>query len=144
MRRRARTGAPTSATATVSLHAPNDTLRDYAERPDAPSLADKGVSAILMFSSTPVSVLSESMFSAMNSFLLVAVPLFVGVVSMAITSIYFALAGAVVGVLLAALLVLCRTGTANVVESRSGRRDADRTPTTSTTTKAPPTPALES
>jgi tripartite ATP-independent transporter DctM subunit len=44
--------------------------------PLAIGLGLASVSAILMFSSTPVSVLSESMFSAMNSFLLVAVPLF--------------------------------------------------------------------
>ncbi len=44
--------------------------------PLAIGLGIASVSAILMFSSTPVSVLSESMFSAMNSFLLVAVPLF--------------------------------------------------------------------
>lgn len=44
--------------------------------PLAIGLGIASVSAILMFSATPVSVLSESMFSAMNSFLLVAVPLF--------------------------------------------------------------------
>lgn len=44
--------------------------------PLAIGLGIASVSAILIFSSTPVSVLSESMFSAMNSFLLVAVPLF--------------------------------------------------------------------
>ncbi|UUZ74069.1 TRAP transporter large permease subunit [Polaromonas sp. P1(28)-8] len=35
-----------------------------------------GVASIFMFTSTPLNLLSESMFSAMNSFLLVAVPLF--------------------------------------------------------------------
>ncbi len=44
--------------------------------PLAIGLGLASVCAIVMFSSTPVSVLSESMFSAMNSFLLVAVPLF--------------------------------------------------------------------
>lgn len=44
--------------------------------PLAIGLGLSSVAAILLFSSTPVSVLSESMFSAMNSFLLVAVPLF--------------------------------------------------------------------
>jgi C4-dicarboxylate transporter, DctM subunit len=44
--------------------------------PLAIGLGLASVAAIVMFSSTPVSVLSESMFSAMNSFLLVAVPLF--------------------------------------------------------------------
>jgi C4-dicarboxylate transporter, DctM subunit len=44
--------------------------------PLAIGLGLASVAAILLFSSTPVSVLSESMFSAMNSFLLVAVPLF--------------------------------------------------------------------
>ncbi len=44
--------------------------------PLAIALGLASVSAIVVFSSTPVSVLSESMFSSMNSFLLVAVPLF--------------------------------------------------------------------
>jgi C4-dicarboxylate transporter DctM subunit len=44
--------------------------------PIAVALGLSSVASILMFTSTPVNVLSESMFSAMNSFLLVAVPLF--------------------------------------------------------------------
>jgi len=44
--------------------------------PLAIALGLSSVASILMFTSTPVHVLSESMFSAMNSFLLVAVPLF--------------------------------------------------------------------
>lgn len=44
--------------------------------PLAIALGLSSVASILIFTSTPVHVLSESMFSAMNSFLLVAVPLF--------------------------------------------------------------------
>jgi C4-dicarboxylate transporter DctM subunit len=44
--------------------------------PLAIALGLSSVASIVMFTSTPVHVLSESMFSAMNSFLLVAVPLF--------------------------------------------------------------------
>lgn len=44
--------------------------------PLAIALGLSSVASILIFTSTPVNVLSESMFSAMNSFLLVAVPLF--------------------------------------------------------------------
>lgn len=45
--------------------------------PLAISLGLASVATIFFYSSTPISVLSESMFSAMNSFLLVAVPLFI-------------------------------------------------------------------
>ncbi len=44
--------------------------------PLAIALGLSGVAAVVAFSPTPISLLSESMFSAMNSFLLVAVPLF--------------------------------------------------------------------
>lgn len=44
--------------------------------PLAIALGLSSVASIVIFTSTPVHVLSESMFSAMNSFLLVAVPLF--------------------------------------------------------------------
>jgi C4-dicarboxylate transporter DctM subunit len=44
--------------------------------PLAISLGLSGVVSLLMFTSTPLNLLSESMFSSMNSFLLVAVPLF--------------------------------------------------------------------
>jgi C4-dicarboxylate transporter DctM subunit len=44
--------------------------------PLAIALGLSGVASILIFTSTPLNLLSESMFSAMNSFLLVAVPLF--------------------------------------------------------------------
>ena len=44
--------------------------------PLAIALGLSSVASIAIFTSTPVHVLSESMFSAMNSFLLVAVPLF--------------------------------------------------------------------
>lgn len=44
--------------------------------PLAIALGLSSVASILIFTSTPVHVLSESMFSAMNSFLLVAIPLF--------------------------------------------------------------------
>lgn len=45
--------------------------------PLAVALGLASVAAIMMFTSTPVDLLSQSMFSAMNSFLLVAVPLFI-------------------------------------------------------------------
>jgi tripartite ATP-independent transporter DctM subunit len=45
--------------------------------PLAVALGLASVAAILMFTSTPIDLLSQSMFSAMNSFLLVAVPLFI-------------------------------------------------------------------
>jgi C4-dicarboxylate transporter, DctM subunit len=45
--------------------------------PLAVALGLAGVASILMFTSTPIDLLSQSMFSAMNSFLLVAVPLFI-------------------------------------------------------------------
>jgi C4-dicarboxylate transporter DctM subunit len=44
--------------------------------PLAIGLGLSGVAAIVLFTSTPMNLLAESMFSAMNSFLLVAVPLF--------------------------------------------------------------------
>jgi C4-dicarboxylate transporter, DctM subunit len=44
--------------------------------PLAIALGLSSVASIAIFTSTPIHVLSESMFSAMNSFLLVAVPLF--------------------------------------------------------------------
>jgi len=44
--------------------------------PLAISLGLAGVASIILFTSTPLTLLSDSMFSAMNSFLLVAVPLF--------------------------------------------------------------------
>ena len=44
--------------------------------PLAIALGRAGVASIASFTSTPITLLSESMFSAMNSFLLVAVPLF--------------------------------------------------------------------
>lgn len=44
--------------------------------PLAIALGLGGVAALVLFTSTPLTLLSESMFSAMNSFLLVAVPLF--------------------------------------------------------------------
>jgi tripartite ATP-independent transporter DctM subunit len=44
--------------------------------PLAIALGLAGVASIAIFTSTPITLLSESMFSAMNSFLLVAVPLF--------------------------------------------------------------------
>lgn len=44
--------------------------------PLAISLGLAGVASIAIFTATPITLLSESMFSAMNSFLLVAVPLF--------------------------------------------------------------------
>ena len=43
--------------------------------PLAIALGLAGVASIAIFTSTPITLLSESMFSAMNSFLLVAVPL---------------------------------------------------------------------
>ncbi len=45
--------------------------------PLAVALGLAGVATLVMFTSTPVDLLSQSMFSAMNSFLLVAVPLFI-------------------------------------------------------------------
>ena len=45
--------------------------------PLAVALGLASVAAIFVFTSTPLTLLSESMFSAMNSFLLVAVPLFI-------------------------------------------------------------------
>lgn len=45
--------------------------------PLAVSLGLAGVATLLLFTSTPIDLLSQSMFSAMNSFLLVAVPLFI-------------------------------------------------------------------
>lgn len=45
--------------------------------PLAISLGLSSVLALFVFTSTPLTLLSESMFSAMNSFLLVAVPLFI-------------------------------------------------------------------
>jgi tripartite ATP-independent transporter DctM subunit len=45
--------------------------------PLAVALGLASVGAITMFTSTPIDLLSQSMFSAMNSFLLVAVPLFI-------------------------------------------------------------------
>lgn len=45
--------------------------------PLAVALGLASVAVIMMFSSTPIDLLSQSMFSAMNSFLLVAVPLFI-------------------------------------------------------------------
>lgn len=45
--------------------------------PLAVALGLASVAAIMMFTSTPIDLLSQSMFSAMNSFLLVAVPLFI-------------------------------------------------------------------
>lgn len=45
--------------------------------PLAVALGLASVAAMLMFTSTPIDLLSQSMFSAMNSFLLVAVPLFI-------------------------------------------------------------------
>lgn len=44
--------------------------------PLAVALGLSGLASIFMFTATPLNLLSESMFSAMNSFLLVAVPLF--------------------------------------------------------------------
>lgn len=44
--------------------------------PLAIALGVSGVASVYLFTSTPLTLLSESMFSAMNSFLLVAVPLF--------------------------------------------------------------------
>jgi len=44
--------------------------------PLAIALGLAGVASIALFTATPLTLLSESMFSAMNSFLLVAVPLF--------------------------------------------------------------------
>jgi len=44
--------------------------------PLAIALGLAGVASIAIFTATPITLLSESMFSAMNSFLLVAVPLF--------------------------------------------------------------------
>jgi C4-dicarboxylate transporter, DctM subunit len=44
--------------------------------PLAIALGLAGVASVFMFTSTPLNLLSESMYSAMNSFLLVAVPLF--------------------------------------------------------------------
>jgi C4-dicarboxylate transporter, DctM subunit len=44
--------------------------------PLAIALGLAGVASVFFFTSTPLTLLSESMFSAMNSFLLVAVPLF--------------------------------------------------------------------
>ncbi|MGE4368476.1 MAG: TRAP transporter large permease subunit, partial [Burkholderiaceae bacterium] len=43
--------------------------------PLAISLGLAAVSVLVFFTSTPLTLLSDSMFSAMNSFLLVAVPL---------------------------------------------------------------------
>jgi tripartite ATP-independent transporter DctM subunit len=45
--------------------------------PLAVALGLASVAAIMMYTSTPIDLLSQSMFSAMNSFLLVAVPLFI-------------------------------------------------------------------
>jgi len=45
--------------------------------PLAVALGLAAVAAIYLFTSTPIDLLSQSMFSAMNSFLLVAVPLFI-------------------------------------------------------------------
>lgn len=45
--------------------------------PLAVALGLASVIAIVAFTSTPVDLLAQSMFSAMNSFLLVAVPLFI-------------------------------------------------------------------
>src|SRR5918995_429543 len=45
--------------------------------PLAVALGLASVAVITMFTSTPIDLLSQSMFSAMNSFLLVAVPLFI-------------------------------------------------------------------
>ncbi|WP_445501705.1 TRAP transporter large permease [Microvirga sp. G4-2] len=45
--------------------------------PLAVALGLASVAVIVMFTSTPIDLLSQSMFSAMNSFLLVAVPLFI-------------------------------------------------------------------
>ena len=45
--------------------------------PLAVSLGLSSLAAILIYTSTPLDLLSQSMFSAMNSFLLVAVPLFI-------------------------------------------------------------------
>lgn len=45
--------------------------------PLAIALGLSSVMAILMFTSTPIDLMAQSMFSAMNSFLLVAVPLFI-------------------------------------------------------------------
>jgi len=45
--------------------------------PLAVSLGLSSIAAILIYTSTPLDLLSQSMFSAMNSFLLVAVPLFI-------------------------------------------------------------------
>ncbi len=45
--------------------------------PLAVALGLASVAVIMMFTSTPIDLLSQSMFSAMNSFLLVAVPLFI-------------------------------------------------------------------
>jgi tripartite ATP-independent transporter DctM subunit len=45
--------------------------------PLAVALGLASVGVIMMFTSTPIDLLSQSMFSAMNSFLLVAVPLFI-------------------------------------------------------------------
>ncbi len=45
--------------------------------PLAAALGLASVAAILLYTSTPVDLLAQSMFSAMNSFLLVAVPLFI-------------------------------------------------------------------
>lgn len=45
--------------------------------PLAVALGLSSVIAIVMFTSTPVDLMAQSMFSAMNSFLLVAVPLFI-------------------------------------------------------------------
>ena len=45
--------------------------------PLAVALGLASVAAMLAFTSTPLDLLSQSMFSAMNSFLLVAVPLFI-------------------------------------------------------------------
>ena len=44
--------------------------------PLAIALGLSGVASVFLFTATPLNLLSESMFSAMNSFLLVAVPLF--------------------------------------------------------------------
>ena len=45
--------------------------------PIAIALGLSSVTALVLYTSTPIGLLSESMFSAMNSFLLVAVPLFI-------------------------------------------------------------------
>ncbi|ODN69531.1 TRAP transporter large permease [Methylobrevis pamukkalensis] len=45
--------------------------------PLAVALGLSAVAAIVLFTSTPIDLLAQSMFSAMNSFLLVAVPLFI-------------------------------------------------------------------